>query len=125
MIRLGGRHFPKARMRRMRYHKFSRRLLAETRLTVDDLIYPLFITEGENQRDPIKMMPGIDRLSVDLLLEEAELLVKLGIPAIALFPVIGADKKTLLAEEAHNPDGLIPRAVRELKKVFPDFRRNF
>jgi porphobilinogen synthase len=114
------RHFPKARMRRMRYNKFSRRLLAETRVTVDDLIYPMFIQEGMNQREAITTMPGISRLSVDVLLSEAQELVKLGIPAIALFPVITSDKKSLNAKESYNPDGLIQRAVRELKKSFPE-----
>jgi porphobilinogen synthase len=114
------RHFPKARMRRMRYNKFSRRLLAETRVTVDDLIYPMFIQEGMNQREAITTMPGISRLSVDVLLSEAQELVKLGIPAIALFPVITSDKKSLDAKESYNPDGLIQRAVRELKKSFPE-----
>lgn len=120
MIKLGGRQFPKARMRRMRYSKFSRRLAAETRLTVDDLIYPMFIRDGKNKREAIQLMPGIARLSVDILLQEAEQLVNLGIPAIALFPLIEQDKKSLLAEESYNPDGLIPHAVRELKKAFPD-----
>lgn len=114
------RQFPNARLRRMRQAKFSRRLMAETNLTVDDLIYPLFILDGKNQRQPIQSMPGLDRLSVDLLLKEAEELVKLGIPAIALFPNIDADKKSLHAEEAYNPQGLVQRAVRELKKSFPE-----
>jgi porphobilinogen synthase len=120
MLKLGVRQFPKARMRRMRYSQFSRRLLAETRLSVDDLIYPMFIREGSHVREPISSMPGIDRLSVDLLLQEAETIVDLGIPAIALFPVIEAAKKSLTAAESFNPDGLIPRAIRELKKFFPE-----
>lgn len=120
MIKLSGRHFPKARLRRMRFSKFSRRLVAETRVTVDDLIYPMFIIDGENRRETIQLMPGIDRLSIDLLLREAEVLVKLGIPAIALFPLIEKDKKSLLAEESYNPDGLVPRAVRKLKNAFPE-----
>lgn len=119
-ITLPFRQFPQARLRRMRYAKFSRRLMAETQFTVDDLIYPMFILEGKNQRVPIDSMRGIERLSVDLLLQEAEVLLKLGIPAIALFPVINEDKKSLYAEEAYASDGLIQRAVRELKKAFPE-----
>lgn len=114
------RQFPFTRLRRLRETPFTRRLVAETRLTVDDLIYPLFITEGVQRVEPIPSMPGIQRISVDILLQEAAELVKLGIPAIALFPVIDPAKKTLYAEEAYNPDGLIQRAVRQLKKSFPD-----
>lgn len=114
------RQYPSARLRRMRQAPFSRRLMAETNFTVDDLIYPMFILEGKNQRQPIKSMPGLDRLSLDLLLKEAEQLVKLGIPAIALFPSIESDKKSLQAEEAYNSSGLIPQAIRELKKAFPE-----
>jgi porphobilinogen synthase len=118
--KLGDRHFPKTRMRRMRYSPFSRRLMAECKLGVDDLIYPLFVLDGENQRQPIQSMPGLDRFSIDLLLKEAAELVRLGIPALALFPVIDASKKTLGAEEAYNSHGLIPRAVRELKAAYPN-----
>lgn len=118
-VQLSDRQFPKTRLRRMRASPFSRRLMAETQLTVDDLIYPMFILEGVNQREAITSMPGIERLSVDLLLQEAEELVKLGIPAIALFPVIAADKKTLDAKESYNPAGLVQRAVQALKKAFP------
>ncbi len=114
------RRFPKTRLRRMRAALFSRRLMAETRLTVDNLIYPLFILEGKNRSEPIQSMPGIQRISIDLLLKEAEEIVKLGMPAIALFPVIDITKKTLLAEEAYNPNGLIQSAVRQLKKSFPE-----
>ncbi len=114
------RSFPATRMRRMRFKKFARGLMAETRLSVTDLIYPLFITEGENQRLAISSMPGIERLSIDLLLQEAEVLVKLGIPAIALFPVIDVAQKTVLAEESYHANGLVQRAVRQLKKSFPD-----
>lgn len=114
------RQFPKARLRRMRSSQFSRRLMAETHFSVDDLIYPMFILEGTNRREPVQSMPGIERLSVDLLLKEAEELVRLNIPAIALFPVIDDAKKSLLAEESYAPDGLVQRAVRELKKAFPD-----
>jgi len=112
--------FPYTRMRRMRKNDFSRRLMREHRLTADDLIYPVFILEGDNVREAIPSMPNIERLSIDLLLEEAKELVELGIPTIALFPVIESDKKSLLAEEAYNPNGLIQRAVRALKETFPE-----
>lgn len=95
-------------------------MLAETRLTVDDLIYPLFVMEGKNKREAIASMPGIERLTLDLVLKEAEELLKLGLPAIALFPVIAADKKSLQASEAYNSRGLIPRVLRSLKKEFPE-----
>jgi len=113
-------YFPAARLRRMRQHDFSRRLMAEHQLTVNDLIYPMFIIEGENSREAIASMPGIERLTLDLLLEEAKELVALGIPAIALFPVTPLAKKTLLAEEAFNPDALAQRAVRLLKQQVPE-----
>ncbi|MDP1663645.1 MAG: porphobilinogen synthase [Methylobacter sp.] len=113
-------NFPQTRMRRMRYNDFSRRLMRENRLSVDDLIYPMFVTEGSNQRESISSMPGIERLSLDLLLEEAHQLYNLGIPAIALFPVTSADKKSEHAAEAYNPEGLIQRSVRALKKAIPE-----
>jgi porphobilinogen synthase len=113
------RKFPETRLRRLRANAFTRRLIAETQLSVDNLIYPMFILEGKNQREAIHSMPGIERMTVDILLKEAAELVELGIPAIALFPVIEATKKSLLAEEAYNDDGLVSRAVRELKKAFP------
>lgn len=112
--------FPATRMRRIRKHDFSRRLVAEHRLSADDLIYPVFVLEGKNQRQAITSMPGIERLSVDLLIEEAKELVALGIPAIALFPVIGAGQKSLQAEEAFNSDGLVQRTVRALKTAVPE-----
>nr|WP_321241519.1 porphobilinogen synthase [uncultured Tolumonas sp.] len=112
--------FPLRRPRRIRKHDFSRRLVRENRLSVDDLIYPMFVLDGENRRESISSMPGIERLSLDLLLKEAEELVQLGIPAIALFPVIPAEQKSLLAEEAYNDDGLVPRVVRALKEHFPE-----
>ncbi len=112
--------FPYTRMRRMRKHDFSRRLMREHRLTADDLIYPMFILEGEHVREAVPSMPNIERVSIDFLLEEAKELVELGIPTVALFPVIAADKKSLLAEEAYNPDGLVQRAVRALKQAFPE-----
>jgi len=111
--------FPARRMRRMRRDDFSRRLMAENQLTVNDLIYPVFVLEGENQSEKVASMPGVERKSIDLLLEEAQELVDLGIPAIALFPVTPSDKKSLLAEESYNPDGLAQRAVRALKAKFP------
>jgi porphobilinogen synthase len=113
-------NFPGTRMRRMRYNDFSRRLMRENRLSVDDLIYPMFVTEGSNQREPIASMPGIERFSLDLLLAQAEEIYNLGIPAIALFPVTPADKKSDDAAEAYNPDGLAQRSVRALKKAFPE-----
>jgi len=113
-------NFPQTRMRRMRYNDFSRRLMRENRLSVDDLIYPMFVTEGSNQRQVILSMPGVERLSLDLLLAEAHELYNLGIPAIALFPVTSADKKSAQAAEAYNPDGLIQRSVRALKQAVPD-----
>jgi porphobilinogen synthase len=106
-------------MRRMRKHEFSRRLMAENQLTVNDLIYPMFILEGTQRSEKVASMPGVERFSIDLLLKEAAELVELGIPLIALFPVTPADKKSLMAEEAYNDDGLVQRAVRELKKAFP------
>jgi porphobilinogen synthase len=112
-------NFPATRMRRMRYQDFSRRLMCEHTLSVDDLIQPLFVIEGQRQRHVIASMPDIERLSIDLLLKEAERLVSLGIPAVALFPVTEAEKKSALAEEAYNPDGLAQRAVRALKQAFP------
>lgn len=112
--------FPYTRMRRMRKHDFSRRLMREHRLSADDLIYPMFVIEGINVREAIPSMPNIERVSIDLLLEEAKELVELGIPTLALFPVINSDKKSLLAEEAYNPDGLVQRAVRALKDAFPE-----
>jgi porphobilinogen synthase len=113
-------YFPATRMRRMRQHDFSRRLMAEHQLTVDDLIYPMFIIEGDNQRETIASMPGIERLTLDLLLEEAKELVALGIPAIALFPVTPLSKKSLMAEEAYNPEALAQRAVKLLKQHVPE-----
>lgn len=112
--------FPYTRMRRMRKNDFSRRLMREHHLTADDLIYPMFIIEGTKVREAVPSMPNIDRVSIDLLLEEAKELVELGVPTIALFPVIKSDKKSLLAEESYNPDGLVQRAVRALKDSFPE-----
>ena len=114
------RQFPQTRLRRMRTHAFSRRLMAETVLSVDDLIYPMFVVDGKNRREPIASMPGIERLSLDLLLREAEELVQLKIPAIMLFPVPDDAEKSLMAEAAYSPDGLMQRVVREVKKQFPE-----
>jgi len=112
--------FPARRMRRMRRDDFSRRLMSENQLTVNDLIYPVFVLEGVNQREAITSMPGVERKSIDLLLEEAQELVDLGIPAVAIFPVTPMDKKSLMAEEAYNPEGLAQRTVRALKAKFPE-----
>jgi len=111
--------YPARRLRRMRKNTFSRNLMAEHQLTVNDLIYPVFVLDGENKREAIASMPGIERKSIDLLLEEAQELVDLGVPAIAIFPVTPADKKSLMAEEAYNPNGLAQRAVRAVKEKFP------
>lgn len=113
-------NFPHTRMRRMRYNDFSRRLMRENRLSVDDLIYPMFVTEGTNRQEAISSMPGVERFSLDLLLAQADEINSLGIPAIALFPVTPANKKSADAAEAYNPDGLAQRSVRALKKAFPD-----
>ena len=111
--------YPNTRLRRMRRDVFSRRLARETRLTTDDLIQPLFVIEGAGKREPIASMPGIERLSTDLLVAAAEDLFKLGIPAVALFPVPDAATKSTDGREAWNPEGLVQRAVRALKKAVP------
>jgi porphobilinogen synthase len=112
--------FPAARMRRMRRDPFSRALMRENTITASDLIYPVFILDGVNQCQQVASMPGVERVSVDLLLKVAEECVALGIPVLALFPVIDAALKTYNGVEATNPDGLVPRAVRELKRNFPE-----
>jgi len=112
--------YSRTRMRRMRRDDFSRRLMRESHLQVDDLIQPVFIIEGENKTEAITSMPGISRMSIDLLLEYAARLVGLGLPAIALFPVVPETKKSESAEEAFNPKGLAQNAVRALKKSFPE-----
>lgn len=112
--------FPAIRMRRMRRDDFSRSLMREHTLTANDLIYPVFVLDGQNKRESVASMPGVERLSLDLLLPVAEECVQLGIPALALFPVIGANLKTLGAEEALNPDGLVPRTIAALKSRFPE-----
>ncbi|WP_291973298.1 porphobilinogen synthase [Candidatus Symbiopectobacterium sp.] len=112
--------FPGRRLRRLRRHDFSRRLVAENQLTVNDLIYPVFVMEGKNQRQEVPSMPGVYRMTLDLLVKEAEELAKLGIPVLSLFPVIDTDKKSLNAEEAYNPEGLAPRVIRTLKDAVPE-----
>ena len=111
---------PAGRPRRLRRDDFTRNLVRENTLTVNDLIYPVFVQEGEKQRDAVPSMPGVDRLSLDLLLPVAEQCVKAGIPVMALFPVIDASLKTPAGDEAFNPDGLIPRVVGALKSRFPE-----
>lgn len=111
--------FPAGRPRRLRRDAFTRNLVREHALTPNDLIYPVFVVDGKQQRQPVASMPGVERLSLDLLLPVAEECVKLGIPVMALFPVVDASLKTYDGKEATNPDGLIPRVVRELKKSFP------
>lgn len=112
--------YPYTRMRRMRRDDFSRRLMRETRLAPDDFIYPVFVLEGSDQREPVASMPGIERLSIDLLVEEARAVHALGVPAMALFPVTPPAAKSEDAAEAFNPDGLAQRAVRAVKDALPD-----
>ena len=111
--------YPRVRMRRMRRDDFSRRMMRETRLTTDDLIYPMFVIEGRGQRVPVPSMPGVERVSVDELVKEAKELVALGIPVLALFPVPDAATKSLDGREAWNPEGLVQRAVRAVKAAVP------
>jgi porphobilinogen synthase len=112
--------FPRVRMRRMRRDGFSRDLMREHHLQANDLIQPVFIIEGRDQSEPIPSMPGIERLSIDLLLKQAKEWAQLGIPAVALFPVVAQEKKSTQAQEAYNQDGLAQRAVRALKQHLPD-----
>ncbi len=114
------RQFPNSRMRRMRFNDFSRRLMRENQLTTDDLIYPMFVIEGTNERQAVASMPGVERLSIDLLVAEAKHLVQLGIPAIALFPVTPLSAKSLMAEQAYSPNGLAQRAVKAVKDACPE-----
>ncbi len=113
-------HFPPRRMRRMRRDEFSRRLMRENHLSVADLIYPVFVLDGNKRREAVASMPGVERLSVDLLLPVAQEAARLGIPALALFPVIDLGLKTEDAREAVNPEGLVPRTVRALKQAAPE-----
>ena len=112
--------FPTTRMRRLRASEFARRLVSENALSPSDFIYPVFVLEGRGQREAIASMPGIERLSIDLLVEQAREAQALGVPALALFPVVSAEKKSLRAEEAWNPDGLVQRAVKTLKNALPE-----
>lgn len=112
--------FPGRRMRRIRKHDFSRRLMAENQLSVSDLIYPVFVLMGKDRREEVESMPGIERLSIDLLVEEARYLSGLGVPAMALFPVVTQEVKSLDAAEAYNPEGLVQRAVKALKEHVPE-----
>ncbi len=112
--------YPHKRMRRMRHDEFSRRLMRETLLTPADLIYPMFVLDGNNRSEQVGSMPGVVRQTLDKLLHQAEECVRLGIPALAIFPVIDLPLKSLDAAEAYNPDGLVPRVVRALKQRFPE-----
>ena len=114
------RKFPVTRMRRMRSHEFSRRLMRETTLTPDDLIYPVFVIEGENQTEEVASMPDIERMTVDKLLTDCQEIVELGIPMVALFPLVPTVKKSLEAEEAYNANGLVQTAISAIKAQFPD-----
>ena len=116
--------FPRTRMRRLRANEFSRQLVRESLLSPADFIFPVFILEGSGQREAISSMPGIERLSIDLLVAQAREIRQMGIPAIALFPVVGSDQKSLRADEAFNPDGLVQRAVRALKEAVPELIQN-
>lgn len=113
-------NFPNTRMRRMRYHNFSRRLMAENTVSCDDLIYPVFVIEGENKRETVASMPGVERLSIDCLIQEATECQALGIPMIAIFPVVAANAKSDDAAEAYNPNGLAQRAVRAIREACPE-----
>ncbi|HEX7888979.1 MAG TPA: porphobilinogen synthase [Ramlibacter sp.] len=112
--------YPQGRPRRLRRDEFTRNLVREHAVTPNDLIYPVFVLEGQKQRQTVASMPGVERVSLDLLLPVAEECMKLGVPALALFPVIDASLKTPDGREAMNPEGLVPRVVRTLKKEFPE-----
>ena len=111
--------FPIKRQRRMRHDDFSRRMMRETRLTPDDFIYPVFVLDGAKREEAVPSLPGVSRKSVDLLFRDAERCMQLGVPAMALFPVIPQDQKSLDAAAAWHPEGLVPRTVRALKERFP------
>jgi len=113
------RQYPSTRMRRMRRDDFSRRLMRENQLSCDDLIYPVFVIEGHDQVEPVKSMPGVERKTIDRLVEEARQVEQLGIPMLALFPVVDKPQKSLLGEESFNPDGLAQRAIQALKSAVP------
>ena len=112
--------YPARRMRRMRRDEFSRRLVRENRLSADDLIYPVFVLDGAKREEPVASLPGVSRKTIDLLLRDAELCAERSIPALALFPVVGRELKTPDGNEAWNPEGLVPRAIRALKGRFPE-----
>jgi porphobilinogen synthase len=112
--------FPARRMRRMRRDAFSRRLMREYRLSADDLIYPVFVLDGAKREEPVASLPGVSRKSLDLLFHDAERCLRLGVPAMALFPVIPVEQKSLDAAEAWRSEGLVPRVVRALKERFPE-----
>ncbi len=112
--------FPQKRMRRLRRNNFSRRLVQENQLQASDFIYPVFVLDGANREEQIESMPGVTRSSTDLLMKKAERCLALGVPAMAIFPVIDANLKNLTADEAYNPEGLVPRVVRQLKRNFPE-----
>ena len=112
--------FPQKRMRRLRRDNFSRRLVQENHLYADDFIYPVFVLDGTNREENVTSMPGVKRQSANLLMKQAEDCLRFGIPALAIFPVIDTNLKSLAAEEAYNPDGLVPRVVRQLKQNFPE-----
>lgn len=116
----GRGYFSRVRMRRMRRDDFSRRLMRENALSVNDLIYPVFVLEGQAQREEVASMPGVERLSIDELMKDAKEIVSLGIPAIAIFPVTPDEAKSLDAAESYNPDGLAQRAIRALKEMYPE-----
>ncbi|MEJ2115079.1 MAG: porphobilinogen synthase, partial [Gammaproteobacteria bacterium] len=111
--------YPNTRLRRLRADRFSRDLVSENRLHVNDLIYPVFVTEGKQHREQVDSMPGVERLSIDELLKDAELLHKLGILSIAIFPVVESDKKSDQAEESFNSEGLAQRTIAKLKTALP------
>lgn len=114
------RRFPQTRLRRNRFADFSRRLVRETELSTNDFIYPVFVVDGKNRREPVQSMPGIERLSIDELEREVDELEALGIPAIAIFPNIDPSLKSLTGEQAFNPEGLVPRAVAAIKAKHPE-----
>ena len=113
-------NFPQTRMRRLRSYEFSRRMVRESTLSPDDLIQPMFVCEGNRQCEPVSSMPGVERLSIDLLVEKAKRLYDLGIPAMAVFPVVPKQKKSAIAEEAFNPDGLVQCAISAIRDAVPE-----
>lgn len=119
-MRVADGRYPFSRPRRMRHDDFSRRLMRENRLDIDDLIYPVFVLEGSNRSEPVISMPGVCRVSIDLMVQEAMAMAKLGVPAIALFPVTPVELKSEDAAEAFNPEGLMQRAVRAVKEAVPE-----